>query len=62
MNAILNRTKYGGLLSVHVNGKLIACHTVPQILVGASVGMVVGLFAFHQYAYAGNRKQTMPSI
>ena len=39
----LSRTRHGGLLAISVDGQVKACHTVPQVLAGAAIGIVAGL-------------------
>lgn len=46
---IISRTKYGGILCVHVSGKIVACHTVLQVVVGGMIGAAVGMVSFQSY-------------
>ena len=43
----ISRTKHGGKLCVHVNGVQRAPHTVLQVIVGAGLGIVLGLVAYN---------------
>ncbi|CAJ1400382.1 unnamed protein product [Effrenium voratum] len=43
---MLSRTRFGGPLAVNIGGRQVAQHTCLQILVGAVVGVFLGLAAF----------------
>ena len=44
---MLSRTKYGGtFISISVRGKVPGCHTVPQVIIGAFIGIVLGYVSY----------------
>jgi len=47
---MVSRTRFGGSLAVRVDGRIVAHHTVLQVLVGAALGACLGLAAWEWYA------------
>ena len=51
---MLSRSRFAGLLAVNIGGRAVAQHSVLQILVGAALGISLGLAAYGLYlSYAG---------